>query len=241
MKRHLPLALVAGLAVTGPAAAFDLTSMSDAERERIEADINDLQQELRKVLHRIPQWQKRSEEEIERLNRQMAAANAEAKRELAEAKLEWERSRLTETRSRLITPIGGGGLMSGTAISTRHLLPDARIIGAEPAAVDDAFRSLQSGKIQPRVANPETVADGLLTALGDLTFRTLRWAGVEIVLVEEPEIVAAALFHIHRMKLVVEPSGATGLAVVRKLGDAVAGRRVGIIISGGNTDFSWMR
>ena len=141
----------------------------------------------------------------------------------------------------MIAPIGGGGLMSGTSIATRHLLPDARIIGAEPAAVDDAFRSLQSGKIQPRVANPETVADGLLTALGDLTFRTLRWAGVEIVLVEEPEIVAAALFHIHRMKLVVEPSGATGLAVVRKLGDAVAGRRVGIIISGGNTDFSWMR
>jgi threonine dehydratase len=141
----------------------------------------------------------------------------------------------------MIAPIGGGGLMSGTSIATRHLLPDARIIGAEPAAVDDAFRSLQSGKIQPRVANPETVADGLLTALGDLTFRTLRWAGIEIVLVEEPEIVAAALFHIHRMKLVVEPSGATGLAVVRKLGDAVAGRRVGIIISGGNTDFSWMR
>ncbi len=138
----------------------------------------------------------------------------------------------------MITPIGGGGLMSGTAISTRHLLPDARIVGAEPAAVDDAYRSLATGQIQPRVANPETVADGLLTALGDLTFATLRWARVEVVLIAEPEIVAAALFHIHRMKLVVEPSGATGLAAARKLD--VAGKRVGIIISGGNTDLRWL-
>lgn len=140
----------------------------------------------------------------------------------------------------VVTPIGGGGLMSGTAITSRHLLPDARLIGAEPTEVDDAYRSLQAGEIQPRVANPNTVADGLLTALGDLTFATLSWAGVEVVLVEEPDIVAAALFHIHRMKLVVEPSGATGLAAVRTLGDAVAGKRIGIIISGGNTDLAWL-
>jgi threonine dehydratase len=140
----------------------------------------------------------------------------------------------------VITPIGGGGLMSGTAISTRHLLPDARIIGAEPSAVDDAYRSLKKGEIQPRVVDPNTVADGLLTALGDLTFATLSWAGVEVVLVDEPEIIAAALFHIHRMKLVVEPSGATGLAAVRKMGDEIAGKRVGVVISGGNTDLSWL-
>jgi threonine dehydratase len=140
----------------------------------------------------------------------------------------------------VITPVGGGGLMSGTAITTRSLLPEARIIGAEPAEVDDAFRSLQTGEIQPRVAAPDTLADGLLTALGDLTFATLQWAGVEIQLVDEPEIVAAALFHIHRMKLVVEPSGAVGLAAVRRLGDAVGGKRVGVIISGGNTDLSWL-
>lgn len=140
----------------------------------------------------------------------------------------------------VITPVGGGGLMSGTAITTRHLLPDARIIGAEPSEVDDAFRSLQTGEIQPRVTNPHTVADGLLTALGDLTFATLRWAGVEIQLVDEAEIVAAALFHIHRMKLVVEPSGATGLAAVRRLGDSVRGKRIGVIISGGNTDLGWL-
>ena len=140
----------------------------------------------------------------------------------------------------IITPIGGGGLMSGTAITTRHLLPEARIIGAEPAEVDDAFRSMQTGQIQPRVANPNTVADGLLTALGDLTFATLSWAGVEVILVDEPDIVAAALFHIHRMKLVVEPSGATGLAAVRKLGSSIAGKRIGVIISGGNTDLAWL-
>jgi threonine dehydratase len=140
----------------------------------------------------------------------------------------------------VITPVGGGGLMSGTAISTRHMLPEARIIGAEPSEVDDAFRSLQTGQIQPRVVNPNTLADGLLTALGELTFATLSWAGVEIVLVDEPDIVAAALFHIHRMKLVVEPSGATGLAAVRKLGDTIRGKRIGVIISGGNTDLSWL-
>ena len=140
----------------------------------------------------------------------------------------------------VITPIGGGGLLSGTAITTRHLLPEARIIGAEPREVDDAFRSLQTGVIQPRVANPHTVADGLLTALGDSTFATLRWAEVEITLVDEADIIDAALFHLHRMKLLVEPSGATGLAAVRKLGAAIAGQRVGVIISGGNTDLAWL-
>jgi threonine dehydratase len=140
----------------------------------------------------------------------------------------------------VVTPIGGGGLMSGTAITTRRLLPDARIVGAEPAEVDDAYRSLRSGELQPRVANPNTLADGLLTALEDLTFATLSWAGVEVILVSEEEIVAAALFHIHRMKLVVEPSGATGLAAVRKLGDTIKGKRIGVIISGGNTDLSWV-
>jgi threonine dehydratase len=140
----------------------------------------------------------------------------------------------------VVTPVGGGGLLSGTSITTKALLPDARIIGAEPCEVDDAYRSLQTGAIQPRVENPNTLADGLLTALGDLTFATLLWAGVEIVLVEESEILAATLFHIHRMKLVVEPSGATGLAAVRKLSDQIRGKRIGIIISGGNTDFSWL-
>jgi threonine dehydratase len=140
----------------------------------------------------------------------------------------------------IVTPIGGGGLLSGTSITVRHELPAARIIGAEPREVDDAFRSLATGIRQPRVTSPSTVADGLLTALGELTFATLRWAGVEIVLVDEEDIIAAARFHLHRMKLLVEPSGATGLAAVRKLGDEISGKRVGVVISGGNTDLSWL-
>jgi threonine dehydratase len=140
----------------------------------------------------------------------------------------------------VIAPIGGGGLLSGTAVTTRALLPTAAVIGAEPFAVDDAYRSLTTGTIQPRVENPHTVADGLLTALGDLTFATLRWAGVEIVRVEEDAIIEAALFHLHRMKLLVEPSGAAGLAAIRTCGNAVRGKRIGVIISGGNTDLSWL-
>ncbi len=140
----------------------------------------------------------------------------------------------------VIAPIGGGGLMSGTAITTRSMLPETRLVGAEPHAVDDAYRSLQTGQIQPAVAEPRTVADGLLTALGDLTFATLSWAGVEVVRVAEDDIVAAALFHLHRMKILVEPSGATGLAAVRTLGEEVRGKRIGVIISGGNTDLKWL-
>lgn len=140
----------------------------------------------------------------------------------------------------VIAPIGGGGLLSGTAITTRAMLPDAGIVGAEPFEVDDAYRSLETGIIQPRVQSPNTIADGLLTALGDLTFATLRWARVEIVRVEEKAIIEAALFHLHRMKILVEPSGATGLAAIRTLSDNIRGKRIGVIISGGNTDLRWL-
>ncbi len=140
----------------------------------------------------------------------------------------------------VIAPVGGGGLLSGTAIVARGLRPRAAVIGAEPGAVDDAYRSLETGIRQPPVPDPLTWADGLLTALGELTFRVLRHLQVRIVTVDEDEILAAALFHLQRMKLVVEPSGAAGLAAVRRLGAELAGRRVGIIISGGNTDFRWL-
>lgn len=141
----------------------------------------------------------------------------------------------------LIAPVGGGGLLSGTAVVARALRPRAVVIGAEPKAVDDAFRSLQTGIRQPRVPDPQTWADGLLTGLGELTFRVLRELAVRVVTVEETDIVAAALFHLQRMKLVVEPSGAVGLAALRHLASELAGRRVGVIISGGNTDFRWLR
>ncbi len=139
----------------------------------------------------------------------------------------------------VVAPIGGGGLLSGTAVAVRRLAPGARLVGVEPEAVDDAFRSLQTGVRQPGVPDPSTLADGLLTGLGARPFDVLRWAGAEVVTVSEHAIVTAARDLLFRMKLVVEPSGAVALAGLRELGD-VAGARVGVILSGGNTDFAWL-
>ncbi|MFZ0492546.1 MAG: threonine/serine dehydratase [Acidimicrobiia bacterium] len=138
----------------------------------------------------------------------------------------------------VVAPIGGGGLLSGTAIAAATLLPDARVVGAEPELVDDAYRSLASGFRQPRVPRPGTLADGLLTGIGGLPFEILSDLLVRVVTVTEDQIVSATRFFVERMKLVVEPSGATSLAAVRAMG--VHGLRVGVIVSGGNTDFSWL-
>ena len=140
----------------------------------------------------------------------------------------------------VIAPIGGGGLLSGTALTATAMRPGIRVIGAEPEAVDDAYRSLQTGVRQPRVPNPTTWADGLLTGIGQIPFDILTAAAAEVVTITESAVLRAALFHLQRMKLVVEPSGAAGLAALRTIGDAVSGRRVGVIISGGNTDFRWL-
>lgn len=140
----------------------------------------------------------------------------------------------------VITPVGGGGLLSGTTIAARALVPKAAIYGAEPEAVDDAYRSLASGRRQPGVPRPETIADGLLTGLGERTFAVLHANAVTIQLVSEADILAAARFHLERMKLVVEPSGATGLAALRHLAPGLQGATVAVVISGGNTDFSWL-
>ncbi len=141
----------------------------------------------------------------------------------------------------VIAPVGGGGLMAGTAIVSRRLRPGAAVLAAEPAAVDDAARSLASGVRQPRVENPRTCADGLLTALGEPNFALLREHAVRVLTVAEADIVAAAWFFLQRMKLVVEPSGATVLAALRTIRSDLADKRVGMIVSGGNTDFAWMR
>lgn len=141
----------------------------------------------------------------------------------------------------VITPVGGGGLLSGTAVAVLGLDPEISILGAEPGAVDDAARSLATGVRQPPVADPVTVADGLLTDLGVRNFDILTAAGARIVTVGEDEILAAARFHLERMKLVVEPSGATALAALRRLGGEIVGKRVGAILSGGNTDFAWLK
>ena len=141
----------------------------------------------------------------------------------------------------VIAPVGGGGLMSGTTLTFAARRPQAKLFGAEPEAVDDAFRSLRDGERYPSVPEPQTICDGLLTGLGERTFHILRTHGVEVVTIDEAAIVAACRFHLERMKLLVEPSGATCLAALRALGDRIAGMRVGAIITGGNTDLGWLR
>jgi len=140
----------------------------------------------------------------------------------------------------VVAPVGGGGLLSGTTLAATSLGTAIRVIGAEPEAVDDAFRSLKARVLQPQVPNPTTWADGLLTGLGEIAFGILTEAGTEIVTITEQALLAAALFHLQQMKLVVEPSGAAGLAAIRAIAEEVKGRRVGVIISGGNTDFGWL-
>jgi threonine dehydratase len=140
----------------------------------------------------------------------------------------------------LIAPIGGGGLLAGSAIAVRALAPTCGIVGAEPEAVDDASRSFQTGVRQPTVHGAQTVADGLMTGIGALNFAILRQHEAEIVTVGEAAILEAAHFFLFRTKLVVEPSSATVLAALRRLGPRLRGLRIGAILSGGNTDFSWL-
>jgi len=134
-------------------------------------------------------------------------------------------------------PVGGGGLLSGTAIATKGLLPSAKVVGVEPRNADDAYRSFKAGKIIP-VENHDTIADGLRTSLGSNTFRIIIEKVDEIITVSEEEIVDAMQFLWERMKLVVEPSGAVSLAGVLSEQIDLASRKVGIIISGGNIDLT---
>ena len=141
----------------------------------------------------------------------------------------------------LVAPVGGGGLLAGTALAAAGTSPGARVFGAEPEMVDDAYRSLQSGTRQPAVPRPDTWADGLKTGLGELNFDVLRAHEVQVVLVSEDDMLRAARDHLERMKIVVEPSAATALAALRARREEWRGLRVGAILSGGNTDFRWMR
>jgi threonine dehydratase len=142
----------------------------------------------------------------------------------------------------VVTPVGGGGLCAGTAVVARTLAkgPSLRLLAAEPLAVDDAARSLATGVRQPRVEGARSWADGLMTGLGAPNFALLREHGVQVVTVAEDAIVAAARWFLERMKIVVEPSAATVLAAVRAIAGELGGRRIGVILSGGNTDFRWL-
>jgi threonine dehydratase len=135
----------------------------------------------------------------------------------------------------VMAPVGGGGLLSGTALSAKALLPGARVIAAEPSGADDAFRSFYSRTLQPSVA-PKTIADGLLTSLGSLTFPIILNEVDQIVTVSEENIVAAMRMIWERMKIIVEPSSAVPLAAILENKVDVKGKKAGIILSGGNVD-----
>ena len=135
----------------------------------------------------------------------------------------------------VIAPVGGGGLISGTAIAVKHLRPQCRVIAAEPANADDAARSFRSGNIEP-VATTTTIADGLRTSLGELTFAVIRRHVDDVVTVSEESIIAAMRQVWERMKIIIEPSCAVPLAAILEGKVEVRGRRVGIIITGGNVD-----
>jgi threonine dehydratase len=137
----------------------------------------------------------------------------------------------------VMAPVGGGGLVSGTAIAVSSLSPGTRVIAAEPAGADDAARSLREGSIV-KIAQPHSIADGLLTSLGDLTFPVIKRHVETIVTVSEEAIASAMRAVWETMKIVIEPSAAVTVAALLDRRIELPGMRVGIILSGGNVDFS---
>ncbi|TKJ38076.1 MAG: serine dehydratase [Planctomycetes bacterium B3_Pla] len=135
----------------------------------------------------------------------------------------------------IMAPIGGGGLACGTALSARYLSPRTRVIAAEPMGADDAYRSFRLGELVPS-ENPKTIADGLLTSLGDKTFPIVTEYLDDIVTVSEEDIIEAMRCVWERMKIIVEPSAAVPLGALLRRRLDVSGKRVGIILSGGNVD-----
>ena len=135
----------------------------------------------------------------------------------------------------IITPLGGGGLLSGAAIATKGLCSDAQVIGVEPSIADDALRSLKAGYIIPS-KYPNTIADGLRTSLSEKTFTFIQKYVDQVVTVSELEIIEAMSFLWERMKIIVEPSGAVSLAAILSKKVSVENKKIGLILSGGNID-----
>ncbi|MGB5434972.1 MAG: pyridoxal-phosphate dependent enzyme [Maribacter sp.] len=135
----------------------------------------------------------------------------------------------------IIVPVGGGGLIAGTALAAHYFGKNCKVIGAEPFAVDDAYRSFQSGKIELNKTT-ETIADGLKTNLGDKNFPLIRKYVNSIVRVSEEEIIEAMRLIWERMKIIIEPSSAVAFAAVLSEKDKFKKKKVGIIVSGGNVD-----
>ncbi len=135
----------------------------------------------------------------------------------------------------VIAPIGGGGMVSGTCLTLSNLAPKVKIYAAEPAQADDAMRSFKAGHIIADDA-PRTVADGLLVPLKELTWHFVQRHVTDILTASDPEIIEAMKLIWKRMKIVMEPSSAVPLATILKNRDIFAGKRVGVIITGGNVD-----
>jgi threonine dehydratase len=135
----------------------------------------------------------------------------------------------------ILAPVGGGGLLSGTAIAAITIRPSIHVIGAEPEMADDAYRSIQAGKILPSV-KPRTIADGLLTSLGTLTFPIIERCVEQIVTVSEQGIMDSMKFIWERAKIIIEPSAAVAVGVLWEKKIDLNGLRVGVILSGGNVD-----
>jgi threonine dehydratase len=136
----------------------------------------------------------------------------------------------------VIAPVGGGGLMSGTSTTIKGLNNKIKVVGAEPLNANDAWKSFTTGILTPSV-NPLTVADGLLTSLSQLTFTIIRNNVDDIFTVREESIIECMLLVWERMKIIIEPSSATVLAVIRENPGLFRNRKTGLIISGGNVDF----
>lgn len=138
----------------------------------------------------------------------------------------------------LFTPLGGGGLLSGTALATRALAPDCKLYGVEPEAGNDGQQSFRKGEIV-NIDTPKTIADGAQTQhLGQYTFGIIRRDVNDIVTASDAQLVDAMRFFAERMKMVVEPTGCLGMAAVLGMKDQLKGQRVGVIISGGNVDIA---
>ena len=137
----------------------------------------------------------------------------------------------------IVTPVGGGGLLSGTALTAHYFGKNIKVLGAEPKAADDAKQSFDKGTLIPQL-NPKTIADGLLTSLSTRTFTIIREHVEDIITVSETEIIEAMKLVWERMKIIIEPSSAVAAAAVLKSKSLVKSKRVGIIISGGNVDLN---
>ena len=152
-----------------------------------------------------------------------------------QASVAWEIYNEIGSPDFLLTPLGGGGLLAGCSLCTHYFSPQTKVMGCEPAEADDALQSLRAGRIIP-AGNPETIADGLRTSLGEVSFEYIKKYVDGILTASEENIVKAMQLIWERLKLVVEPSAAVPLACMMENKELVRGKKVAVILSGGNVD-----